>query len=299
MSATFFQVLSCCVGDVLVTGSFDNGFLNCAKPSYKIHNHLHYELHIPTGQSYVLQQIDQTMVEVPPQGIAILIPPGCYHKNADVRDGEMCRYVMRLDFTQGESVGEASLFSLFSAFLQRENGKMLLVYIQDAVELSSRIQECFLSPSVCSHAVAEACFKMLMTHFVQAALSEESLLCKGREQEENNADSDFSRRVAIEHVMGELLGDPNFNTEQLAERVHLSVRQTQRTVAKFYGDTFHRVLTDFRLNTAYDLMLSTEDSVEQIASRVGYANPSAFYPAFKAKYGISPNALRQTKKTNV
>ena len=175
---------------------------------------------------------------------------------------------------------------------------MLLVHIQDAVELSARIQECFLFPSVCSHAIAEACFKMLMTHFVQMAISSESLLTKEREQEENTADNDFSRRVAIEQVMGEHLDDPNFNTEQLAERLHLSVRQTQRTVAKFYGDSFHRVLTDFRLSTAYDLMLSTQESVEQIASRVGYANPSAFYPAFKAKYGISPNALRQEKKPN-
>lgn len=298
MNAPFFQVLSCSVGDVLVTGSFDNGFLSSATPSYKIHNHLHYELHIPTGQSYVLQQIDQTMVEVPPQGLAILIPPGCYHKNADVRDGEMRRYVMRLDFAQDESLGEASLFALFSAFLHRGKGNMLLVHIQDAVELSARIQECFLSPSVCSHAIAEACFKMLMTHFVQMAVSSESLLTGEREQEESTADNDFSRRVAIERVIGEYLDDPNFNTEQLAERLHLSVRQTQRTVAKFYGDSFHRVLTDFRLSTAYDLILSTQESVEQIALRVGYANPSAFYPAFKAKYGISPNALRQEKKSN-
>ena len=139
---------------------------------------------------------------------------------------------------------------------------------------------------------------MLMTHFVQAALSESGSLSMDTEQEEGTPDNDFARRIAIEHMMGEFLGYPDFNTEQLAERLHLSIRQTQRTVAKFYGDSFHRVLTDFRLSTAYDRILSTEDSVEQIASQVGYANPSAFYPAFKAKYGVSPSTLRQTKKVN-
>lgn len=54
-------------------------------------------------------------------------------------------------------------------------------------------------------------------------------------------------------------------------------------------------LINYRLDKAAQMLSETEDSVGNVASAVGYADPLAFSKAFKQKFGVSPRAYRSNQ----
>ncbi len=61
---------------------------------------------------------------------------------------------------------------------------------------------------------------------------------------------------------------------------------------KEMGISFYKCVTQRRLIAAKNLMLS-QDSLENVAAKVGFPDYSAFYRAFKREYGISPRQYRE------
>ena len=53
-------------------------------------------------------------------------------------------------------------------------------------------------------------------------------------------------------------------------------------------------LRTYRLQVAKKLLLETESSVTEIASKIGYENPNKFTSAFKETYGSSPTEFRKS-----
>jgi len=89
------------------------------------------------------------------------------------------------------------------------------------------------------------------------------------------------------------LPNGDFNLERLA----FSFRASERLIQKIFAahhTTFSEYLADKRLSAAANLMLSGQrgQSIEAIAYWVGYRDLSAFYRAFKRKYGVTPAGLR-------
>ena len=54
-------------------------------------------------------------------------------------------------------------------------------------------------------------------------------------------------------------------------------------------------LINYRLDKAAQMLSETEDSVGNVASAVGYADPLAFSKAFKQKFGVSPRSYRNNQ----
>ena len=61
---------------------------------------------------------------------------------------------------------------------------------------------------------------------------------------------------------------------------------------EYTGTTLHSYLSEIRLEKALKYIVNTDESIESIAFRVGYKNPTHFCTAFKKKYGVSPRAFR-------
>lgn len=59
------------------------------------------------------------------------------------------------------------------------------------------------------------------------------------------------------------------------------------------GTAFAEVLTDLRMNRALGLLQATDLPVGVIAGEVGYASPSRFALRFRARFGLSPGAIRR------
>ena len=65
---------------------------------------------------------------------------------------------------------------------------------------------------------------------------------------------------------------------------------------QYTGTTLHAYLTDYRMNEALDLLINSEFSIETIALKVGYKNPTHFCNTFRKKFGISPAKHRKSSK---
>jgi len=95
----------------------------------------------------------------------------------------------------------------------------------------------------------------------------------------------------IDLEMDLALADPGFSLERLSRRVGLSARAIQRALA--HRDvTFSDMLREKRLIHAHHRIATSAARLEQVAAESGYQEISAFYRAFRRRFGIAPGALR-------
>ena len=72
-----------------------------------------------------------------------------------------------------------------------------------------------------------------------------------------------------------------------ARQLHVSESTLTHLCTKRLGLSFYRYVTQRRLIAAKN-MIGEKISLEEIAHRVGFADYSTFYRAFKQEFGISP-----------
>lgn len=80
-----------------------------------------------------------------------------------------------------------------------------------------------------------------------------------------------------------------------AQRLNMSPRTLKRRLAE-KGTTFGDLLDEVRKRDSQQLLLSGDRSIEEIAARVGYADPSNFRRAFQRWTGQSPTEYRQRQR---
>lgn len=73
----------------------------------------------------------------------------------------------------------------------------------------------------------------------------------------------------------------------------LSHAQLCRVVKKRTGKTPQQYIKDIRMTYAYELILSTDLSYEEISLMIGYSSLSHFATSFKKHFGLSPASLRK------
>jgi AraC-like DNA-binding protein len=76
-----------------------------------------------------------------------------------------------------------------------------------------------------------------------------------------------------------------------AERLHLSARTLKRRLAE-ESTTFGDLLDEVRKRDSVQLLLNADRAIDEIAARVGYADPANFRRAFKRWTGVSPSEYR-------
>lgn len=77
--------------------------------------------------------------------------------------------------------------------------------------------------------------------------------------------------------------------EELCSRFYISRAQLNRKFKVFTGTSVWEYITNKRLLLARDL-LQTKDSPATACAKAGFNDYSAFYRAYKAKFGVSPKA---------
>jgi AraC-like DNA-binding protein len=95
------------------------------------------------------------------------------------------------------------------------------------------------------------------------------------------------------HIMENIDEVPDL--DQLAHQYELP-RNTLKEGYKFlYGSSLHQFRSDYKMESAMQLLSSGEMLVKEIAFHIGYQNPSHFIAAFKKKFGFTPKQfLKQT-----
>lgn len=102
---------------------------------------------------------------------------------------------------------------------------------------------------------------------------------------------------AIEEVRNFILDNPaeDLPLEALARRANLSPYHFSRQFKRVVGCAPHDYLIRTRLNLAKFYLLSTTDTVKEIAYSCGFANECSFCTCFKKRLGVTPTAFRQGK----
>lgn len=110
-------------------------------------------------------------------------------------------------------------------------------------------------------------------------------------KEHQRTDLDAATRSAIVEYLSDSL-DKDITLDALAEMAQMSVGAFTQAFRKAFHTTPYQFVLDRRIARAQTLLLTTSQSITEIAARVGFSNPSHFATAFKRRVGISPRGYR-------
>ena len=89
--------------------------------------------------------------------------------------------------------------------------------------------------------------------------------------------------------------DSNIGIDTICRELGVSAAYFSTVFKKETGKTFISYLTDYRMERAVELLLTTTDRTYMIAEKTGYAEPNYFSYVFKKRFGMSPTAYRAEK----
>ncbi|WP_068829121.1 AraC family transcriptional regulator [Pseudomonas sp. BMS12] len=92
------------------------------------------------------------------------------------------------------------------------------------------------------------------------------------------------------------LVDGAFSVQAVARRLGTS-RQTLHRRLRERGCSFSELLAEVRREHALRRLQQEDCRLEQLSRELGFAEPSAFYKAFKGWFGVSPRAYQNSGKT--
>ncbi|MBW4553081.1 MAG: AraC family transcriptional regulator [Aphanocapsa sp. GSE-SYN-MK-11-07L] len=99
---------------------------------------------------------------------------------------------------------------------------------------------------------------------------------------------DIERIYYAQAVLQQNYTDPP-SLLDLARQVRLNDRKLKQGFREVFGTTVFGYLHDYRMKQAQQLLATKRMNINEIGRAVGYASRSAFYTAFKKKFGINPS----------
>jgi AraC family transcriptional regulator of arabinose operon len=82
----------------------------------------------------------------------------------------------------------------------------------------------------------------------------------------------------------------------ITDYVGISRTYLTQIFQKELGLSVQTFLIDYRMHKAANLLLSTNQSISDVSTNVGYDDALAFSKSFKKKFGLSPKNYRSQKE---
>ena len=95
----------------------------------------------------------------------------------------------------------------------------------------------------------------------------------------------------FKEVVERRLDDSELSVEDLAADMNISRVQLYRKVKSLTGSSPVELLRTARLNRGYQLLLTTDKTISEVAYAVGFTAPSYFTKCFKDEFGVSPSEV--------
>ena len=89
----------------------------------------------------------------------------------------------------------------------------------------------------------------------------------------------------------------DLSVTEVAAHVGVNRRMLERGFREELGSTVREELRRRRLNAACDLLRDSDDSIAEIAARVGYRSTQYLHRAFLGAYGVTPRKYRLSKRS--
>jgi len=97
----------------------------------------------------------------------------------------------------------------------------------------------------------------------------------------------------FKEVVESQLSNSDLSVEDLASAMNLSRVQLYRKVKSITGSSPVELLRTARLNRAYQMLMTTDKSVSEVAYAVGFSAPSYFTKCYKDEFGMLPGETRE------
>lgn len=81
--------------------------------------------------------------------------------------------------------------------------------------------------------------------------------------------------------------------EELCRKMGISPRHAQRVFKAAYGQSLHQYVAEQKIFHAKELLLNTNQSIQQIADHTGFENEKYFSTFFRTKEGLTPSQYRK------
>lgn len=113
-------------------------------------------------------------------------------------------------------------------------------------------------------------------------------------QEEPGARLVTHKSILIEKYF--LFEYQHLSLDELAKRLSLSPRQTQRLLMTYYNKTFQEKKAEARMSAAAILLGDNKRTISSVADALGYSSLEHFSTAFRRYYGINPKDYRRNMR---
>lgn len=247
-----------------------------------VHSKNSYELHF-ISRGYGTLIIDDKKYDITPDCL-FMTGPGVPHEQISVQNDPMKEYCIYLQVIPGKINQKNELVRTFLDCnfwfgIADENIHQLMRQV--FLELENR------------HSGYELMLQSVLQQIIlsMARLYKENQAVNQQKTISNVNVSDQSYLIIEEAFLYDY---KTITLEELAERVSLGARQTERLLQKHYNKTFLQKKTEARMSAACQLLLETNKNIYEIAETLGYSSSEHFTNAFKHFYGITPSKYRTT-----
>jgi AraC-like DNA-binding protein len=171
-----------------------------------------------------------------------------------------------LSFLKGENIN-------YKFYDERDIPSMLVVTLSQLfnIQLSENARQLYLHGKI---------FELLSLYFSEKKANTES--CPFLNNEETVRKIKNAKEYLLKHV------DNPPGLKALAKLAGLNEFQLKVGFKEIYGNTVYGYLLDHKLDFSRLQLDSKKFKVNEVATQVGYTNPSHFIAAFRKKFGITP-----------
>jgi AraC family transcriptional regulator len=155
------------------------------------------------------------------------------------------------------------------------------------MEIALKIHAELMRPEVCSRLFASS-----MSHALTLQLLRRHSTLSIHDRLQRLDLSPRRLQSALEYIEAHLCEDVSL--EAIAAAANLSVFRFARGFCKATGQPPHQYVIGRRLERAKDLLRTTEESIGEVARRVGFGSQSHFTSMFSRRCGVPPKRYRQS-----
>ncbi|MGO1369968.1 helix-turn-helix domain-containing protein [Senegalia sp. (in: firmicutes)] len=109
----------------------------------------------------------------------------------------------------------------------------------------------------------------------------------------NSGDRDYI--IKAKNILTQNIISPP-TIEELSKECNVNTYKLKKGFKELFDDTPMGYLREIRMNKGKYLLENTEESISNIASIVGYQNPSKFSQAFKVNFNMTPSEYRKVNR---
>ncbi|MBQ8140695.1 MAG: helix-turn-helix domain-containing protein [Clostridia bacterium] len=247
------------------------------------HHHNFYEMHFyfEGRAEYVLKEKDIFIID---KNHFIFFPPNTPHKKT-VSDENTLRFSLAYELPQKNESADESL----NAFLRADEPFISLippdikdVFMNIVAELDFPSQ---LTPII---------IRNFLFNIIYRLCRQQKPVYKSLEKcELPQQNIDQRVRSSIRFINDNL--DVPITALDVSNHVHISYKQLNRLFAEYMNTTVLKYIHNQKNERAKELLLSTDLSLADVSSAVGFENEYYFNAFFKQKNGISPGAFRKER----